>query len=644
MLSLWWLALLLPTVVHHSAHVTLMPQEGRIAVEDTVVGLPRGTVWLALHGQLIPDSLPTGEPSPPWDVGPVARAFPWEVTTDSVVFRYEGVITHAPEGSEGYARGFATSPGVVDSQGVFLSGSSYWLPTLQDAFLTFTLRVKLPPGWDCVSQGQGSYEAGEVVWRCGDPMEEAYLVAGPFVRFSARCHDVEAQAYLREADTTLATTYLEATCRYLALYEGLLGPYPYTKFAVVENFWETGLGMPSFTLLGPTVMRLPFIVHTSLGHEILHNWFGNGVYVASQGGNWCEGLTTYLSDHLYKEAQGQGAEYRFTQLRKYAWYGWGRDEPLAEFTERHSPSSEAVGYGKSSMVFHMLRRGVGDSLFFAALRSFCARHLFQKASWDDLRQAFEGACGLDLSHFFSSWVDRPGAARLRVREARPVPGGIRVVLEQASPPYPLWIPVRITWEADGLREREMVWAMGASVLDTVVPVPGVPLSVHVDPSYEVMRVLAPDENPPALGAVFSADTLFFEPSAWDSCVAAAWPLPGQLVRASPGAGGPRLVVGGEVLADSEVAQALRPFVEVRDGLVMAGGDTLAPHLTVVAVVATPRGPLCWIRPGEGLREVLRKLVHYEKYGLVAFDRGRAVTTRSWPVRAHPLRIELSGGG
>ena len=32
--------------------------------------------------------------------------------------------------------------------------------------------------------------------------------------------------------------------------------------------------MPSYTLLGQTVLRLPFMVKTSLGHEIAHNWWG----------------------------------------------------------------------------------------------------------------------------------------------------------------------------------------------------------------------------------------------------------------------------------------------------------------------------------------------------------------------------------
>ena len=69
------------------------------------------------------------------------------------------------------------------------------------------------------------------------------------------------------------------------MYEELLGPYPWSRFSVVENFWETGYGMPSFTLLGPKVIRFPFLLHSSFPHELLHNWWGNGVYLADDDGN-----------------------------------------------------------------------------------------------------------------------------------------------------------------------------------------------------------------------------------------------------------------------------------------------------------------------------------------------------------------------
>ena len=141
------------------------------------------------------------------------------------------------------------------------------------------------------------------------------------------------------------------------MYRGLIGPYPYGKFALVENFWETGYGMPSFTLLGPQIIRFPFILTSSYPHEILHNWWGNSVFVDYETGNWCEGLTAYLADHLIQEQRGKGADYRRDTLQKYRDYVRdGRDFPLTEFRSRHSAATEAVGYGKTLMVFHMLRR------------------------------------------------------------------------------------------------------------------------------------------------------------------------------------------------------------------------------------------------------------------------------------------------
>ena len=202
-------------------------------------------------------------------------------------------------------------------------------------------------------------------------------MAGAWHEYSDHAGDVEIFAFLREADPALAGKYLEATKRYLKLYEGMLPAYPYASFALVENFWETGYGMPSFTLLGPRIIRFPFILHSSYPHEILHNWWGNSVFVEFESGNWCEGLTAYLADHLVKEGLGRGAEYRRDTLKNYSnFIHEGKDFPLAEFRSRHSSASEAVGYGKSLMLWHMLRRSIGDKRFTAGLRGFYAAYRF----------------------------------------------------------------------------------------------------------------------------------------------------------------------------------------------------------------------------------------------------------------------------
>ena len=169
----------------------------------------------------------------------------------------------------------------------------------------------------------------------------------------------------------IADRYLEATGQYLALYNELIGAFPYREFVLVENFWETGYGMPSFTLLGPQVLRFPFILHTSWPHELLHNWWGNGVRPDWRSGNWSEGLTTLMADHALRAAQSPDAArlMRWSWLRDFAAIAPGSDTPLDRFTARTHGAASAVGYGKSAMLFHMVRAEIGEATFDEALRA-----------------------------------------------------------------------------------------------------------------------------------------------------------------------------------------------------------------------------------------------------------------------------------
>ena len=153
--------------------------------------------------------------------------------------------------------------------------------------MTFELEVTVPAGWTAISQGKrevlGGKNGSHVRFTCDKPQEEIWLVAGPW---NDTTRTVDGLETLGAPPGTGRRAGGEVPRRdrprYVAMYSKLLGAYPYSKFALVENFWETGYGMPSFTLLGSKVIRLPFILTSSYPHEILHNWFGNGIYVDSE--------------------------------------------------------------------------------------------------------------------------------------------------------------------------------------------------------------------------------------------------------------------------------------------------------------------------------------------------------------------------
>jgi len=695
--------------VHHDLEVRIEPDQNslqvvdRVSFVDAVAIDENGAYRFVLHAGLDPRVATPGWRLRPQD-GPAEAGFlginattdtvsenvPLEAfllvpegdVTGPVELVYGGVIHHelATQGEE-YQRSFSETPGIIDDRGVFLAGASFWVPTFGDGLMTFDLEVGgLTPPWDVVSQGRRTrHEVDDegfrsTSWSLAHPTEEVYFIAGPWHEYSREAGDVEVFAFLRDDDPALAQRYLDATARYLDLYQGMLPPYPYASFALVENFWETGYGMPGFTLLGPRVIRFPWILTSSYPHELLHNWWGNSIYVDFETGNWCEGLTAYMADHLFAEQRGEGATYRRATLKKYTdMVSAGEDFPLADFGSRQSAASEAVGYGKSLMLFHMARRAVGNEAFLAALSLFDREHRFSRASFSDIANAFTDETGGDWAPFIEEWVERTGAPRIEIKEARveegapgEAPWRVAVHLRQVQDeePFPVTVPVAVTIEG----QEEPVWAeAGACARDCIVEVPcsARPLRVDVDPAFDVMRRLDPLEVPPALSTVFGAEEQLFvlpasasdeEKAAWRQ-LATDWARPDEPrivldseLSALPDT--PAWVLGWDNIFGSEIAGRLTDQgVLVNAASVALAGDELPKndHSLVVVARATgdPTAAVSWVTaaPAEAIPGLARKLPHYTRYSFLGF-RGAEPENMAkgmWQPLSSPLVRNLSDG-
>ncbi len=569
-----------------------------------------------------------------------------------VILRFDGRIDHpVGQAASEYARSFGETPGIICAAGVYLAGSTVWVPKFEEDLVTFGMTVSLPEGWDAVSQGSRAGHAirdGRSIsrWESPEPMEEIFLVAARFHEYSSRAGTVDVMAFLRTPDEALAGKYLETTSQYLEMYRGLIGPYPFTKFALVENFWETGYGMPSFTLLGEKVIRFPFILHSSYPHELLHNWWGNSVYVDFVGGNWCEGLTTYMADHLIKEQRGQGAQYRRETLQKYADYvNTENDFPLKSFISRRDAPTEAVGYGKSMMMWNMLRRITGDAVFIEGIRAFYRDNLFRAASFDDIRLAFESVSGMELGAFFEQWVERTGAPELRLSNARAQDdrGGFALDLTleqvQGGEPYFLEIEAAVSFE-DSVAVRRLPMAGG--VEGYRLNFRDRPLSVAIDPEFDLFRRLDPDEIPPALSGIFGAGRVTIVlPSAADAAVmegyrgiADAWARDSSLsaLIVSDDATGvlpddmPVWIFGRENRFRNLIGEGLGGYDAAISGDSLRFGGTVLGYEGNSAVVSVrhPGNPgtvLAWLAIGDpdAVPGLMTKLPHYGKYGYLVFE-------------------------
>ena len=671
------------TLTHHQLKIVLHPEQHTLAAEDRITlpsGTPR-TLDFLLHRGLHPASPDAAIIAVNGLSEDLMQQYRVTLTPDhdSFTLSYGGEIFHPPQQDAREARTFESTPGIIAIEGTVLRGDSGWYPRFGDGMLTFSLDIGIPHGWEAISQGKrntakrADTDAPRVAWQESQPQNEIFLIAAPYTEYVRNEAGVELLVYLRKDEAELAQKYLDATARYLAMYQRLIGPYPYTKFALVENFWETGYGMPSFTLLGRQVIRLPFIVDSSYPHEILHNWWGNGVFVDYSSGNWSEGLTAYLADHLLQEQKGNGAEYRRSMLQKYSdFVSAGRDFPLTQFTSRHSAQSEAVGYGKAMMLFHMLRRQLGDDMFTRALQNFYRDNKFRSASFADLEQNFSKVSGKDFKPIFAQWVQQTGAPQLRLVSAQThydkthrTEAGyeLSIVVEQTQtgPAYIIDLPIAVT-----LAGQETAYTTVIELKDKHtelhLQLAEQPLRVDVDPEFDLFRRLDRAEIPPAFSQILGAEKLLIVlPSKAPevmrmqySSIAEVWQKQPSRetaikwdddIKHLPDTGAVWLF-GWEnnFRIQFQAALELNHATMSDAGARFENGEYERSKHALALTAHIGQTPVAWLAaPDTSMLQVLaRKLPHYAKYSYAAFS-GPELTNLSkgmWPVTSSPLGISI----
>jgi uncharacterized iron-regulated protein len=601
-----------------SLDIDLDPASRRLA-GIAEIPLPAGELRFSLHESLSVTSTNAGQAT--------KNGHEWRVVLPSsgvLKVEFGGTLPPLDPGID--HRGVLKAlPPMASTGGSYLPAGSGWHPAPAGAY-RYTVRLKLPEGQKGLVPGRlVSEESGGGQYRASfehaAPAEGIDLMAGPYeVREKVR-EGVRYRTYFYRDLAPLAEGYLDDSARYVESFGKSIERYPYSEFSVVAAPLPSGFGMPTLTYLGASVLKLPFIRATSLGHEVLHNWWGNGVRVDYARGNWSEGLTTFMADYAFRERESAAAarEMRLGWLRDLA--AVSGQAPLAGFRSRAHGADAAVGYGKSAMVFLMLRDAIGEAAFAHGIRAFWDQNRFAAASWEDLRAAFERASGRKLEAFFSQWLERPGAPAPRIASARLAGGNLLLEIHQRDPAYELRIPVELAYP--DRTETRLVEIRGEKET-AALKVDGEPRSVRLDPQARVYRLLERDELPPILRQWFTSPAptvAILSPPLRAAGEALATRLFERPARIADAPADGALVIG--LHADVDKALARPPAV---------AGKGTAQVWTVggLAVIS--------VRDAAALDALARPLPHYGSQSWLVFDGARATERGVWPIAARAVPV------
>ncbi|WP_143025089.1 M1 family metallopeptidase [Franzmannia pantelleriensis] len=521
----------------------------------------------------------------------------------------------------------------LSEAGSFLPSGAGWYPSLLEPPFSLSLTLELPPGQRGVASGSLVIEEGDR--DKSDATREGYhhprsasieVAAGPWQLRERDVGEVRLRTLFPGAlDDAFGETYLEHAARYLAMFEQRLGDYPFDSFTMATTPEPVGLAFAGFTLLGERVIPLPFIPRTSLAHELMHAWWGTGIRVDYQTGNWSEAVTTYLADYHLDELRGEALDTRTRWLTDLAALPPDREQPLSAFRGGRDPTARLIGYQHGAMMLHMLRHKIGDDAFDRALRQVVATHMFHEAGWDDLQAAFEEAADTSLEAFFTAWLTQPGRPRIILDDARRSLQEDRWQLEIAlrqqgdAAPWPLRLPLVIATQA-GEVQRTLVLDEARQRL--AFDLDERPLSMQIDPGMNVLRQLeAPPATLRALILATDVDVIAVSPGSES--------LAHQLLGQRPGAataardddeGRLRLLVG---LSDDVDAWLAEHGLEAMPGVIRRGAARMWHH---------PDRPLVVLSADSqrGLGMLAGTLRHQGQYSYVVQDaEGATLDSGRW---------------
>ncbi len=264
-----------------------------------------------------------------------------------------------------------------------------------------------------------------------------------------------------------------------------VGPYPYKKLANVQSKTIFGGMENAGAIFYFENSANDDGIEELMAHEIAHQWFGDSASEKTWANLWLsEGFATYMTNYYLESKYGQDTLKKrlIAQRTKILNFEKQRLTPVVDTTVKsdYMQLLNANSYEKGGWVLHMLRRRLGDDVFFKGIRSYYEKYKGGNANTADVRKVMEQASGKDLQQFFDQWLYKPGHVQLSIfRTYDAATKQMNLLVEQKQTPL---YDLAFEYSVDGkLYKRTMIGTAITIRIETDNP-----KSLVIDPNVNLL--------------------------------------------------------------------------------------------------------------------------------------------------------------
>jgi aminopeptidase N len=244
----------------------------------------------------------------------------------------------------------------------------------------------------------------------------AYLVAIAVTNYTVYSHQVANNGnpfdivnYVYPESFAAVQHQTGVTVDIINLYTQLFEEYPFAdeKYGHAQFGWGGGMEHTTVSFMGDFNRGL-------IAHELAHQWFGNKVTCGSWKDIWLnESFATYLAALTVENLDGDTPfkDWRVSTINSITSQPDGAVYLSdADTTNVGRIFNGRLSYRKGAMVLHMLRKKLGDAVFFQGMKNYLSdtNLAYGYAKTPDFMANMEAVSGQDLSEFFNDWIYNQG--------------------------------------------------------------------------------------------------------------------------------------------------------------------------------------------------------------------------------------------